>query len=135
MKQTQKAGVNGRLRPARWKRRNAMSGLVRDLVTPQYSLACEGERFTRPYALKSQQCSGGLPPIAHFRVGGLRKQEASAGPVRTGANVARSGGEFRGQRPEEEWKSKRGTGRGIHSAVNRREAENRGAAERQAGTV
>ena len=127
--------MNGRLRPARWKRKNAMSGFMRDLAIPQLSLACEGGRFTQLYALKSEKCSGGLLPIAHPRVGGLRKQEASAGPVRTGANVARSGGEFWGQRPEEERKSKRGIGRGKHSAVNRREAENRGAAERQAGTV
>jgi hypothetical protein len=108
---------------------------MRDSATPQHSFACEGVRFTRPQALKSRKCSGGLPPIAHPRVGGLREQEASAGPVRAGANVARSGGEFWGQRPEEDRKSKRGIDRGLHSAVNRRETENRAAAERQAGNV
>jgi hypothetical protein len=122
--------------PARWKRRNAMSGCVRGLATPRFfSLLKNGPVSRKRW--RARECSGGLPSIT--------PPERVERPVRAGSVVepgasrclsgAQNGGEQRGQSPGGGGSLREERLAGYLLQAARREREDRVAAERQAGSV
>jgi hypothetical protein len=114
--ETNPAGRGDGLRgTARWKRRNATSGLRRDLATPSLWTSA-------PASAEERQSPGGLPSAPQ----GVRCEPgASEGP---------SGGATVGLRPARERKSTRGAAF-THLFAAGRGSEDRAAAERHAGIV